>query len=187
VIGELESRQHSAPVTFSFRGLDIRHRHPDRKGIGVRARIFARSSVVGVSTPQDGACPSQIHHRTYSPEWQRLLSTLYGGRDVAENGGKRQIIFASTGAVTATLRRNWGFEQILRNIIPPEPSESTGKPRTDHRHHAIDAIVIALTRNDVIQAMARASALEAVSPIPAIYWSLTCNRSRKRYAVRRLI
>ena len=94
----------------------------------------------------------------------RLLSTLYGGRDVAEKGGKRQIIFASTGAVTATLRRNWGFEQILRNIIPPEPSESTGKPRTDHRHHAIDAIVIALTRNDVIQAMARASALEPWQP-----------------------
>jgi len=94
----------------------------------------------------------------------RLLSTLYGGRDVAENGGKRQIIFASTGAVTATLRRNWGFEQILRNIIPPEPSESTGKPRTDHRHHAIDAIVIALTRNDVIQAMAQASALEPWQP-----------------------
>lgn len=94
----------------------------------------------------------------------RLLSTLYGGRDLAENGRKRQIIFASTGAVTATLRRNWGFEQILRNIIPPEPTESTGKPRTDHRHHAIDAIVIALTRNDVIQAMARASALEPWQP-----------------------
>jgi CRISPR-associated endonuclease Csn1 len=94
----------------------------------------------------------------------RLLSTLYGGRDLAENGRKRQIIFASTGAVTATLRRNWGFEQILRNIIPPEPTESTGKPRTDHRHHAIDAIVIALTRNDVIQSMARASALEPWQP-----------------------
>jgi len=94
----------------------------------------------------------------------RLLSTLYGGRDVIRNGKKEQAIFASTGAVTATLRRNWGFEQILRNIIPPEPSESTGKPRTDHRHHAIDAIVIALTRNDVIQAMARASALEPWQP-----------------------
>jgi CRISPR-associated endonuclease Csn1 len=91
----------------------------------------------------------------------RLLSTLYGGRDVTENGKNRQVIFASTGAVTATLRRNWGFEQILRGIIPAEPGESSGKPRTDHRHHAIDAIVIALTRNNVIQAMARASALEA--------------------------
>jgi Uncharacterized protein conserved in bacteria len=94
----------------------------------------------------------------------RLLSTLYGGRDIMENGHKRQVIFASTGAVTATLRRNWKFEEILRGIIPPEPSESTGKPRTDHRHHAIDAIVIALTRNNVIQAMARSAALEPWQP-----------------------
>ncbi len=94
----------------------------------------------------------------------RLLGTLYGGRDMMENGRKRQVIFASTGAVTATLRRNWKFEEILRGIIPPEPSESSGKPRTDHRHHAIDAIVIALTRNNVIQAMARSAALEPWQP-----------------------
>ncbi len=94
----------------------------------------------------------------------RLLSTLYGGRDMMENGRKRQVIFASTGAVTATLRRNWKFEEILRGIIPPEPSENSGKPRTDHRHHAVDAIVIALTRNNVIQAMARSAALEPWQP-----------------------
>lgn len=94
----------------------------------------------------------------------RLLSTLYGGRDVVENGRSRQVIFASTGAVTATLRQNWGFEQILRGIVPVEPGERSGKPRTDHRHHAIDAIVIALTRNNVIHAMARASALEPWQP-----------------------
>jgi len=94
----------------------------------------------------------------------RLLSTLYGGRDMMENGRKRQVILASTGAVTATLRRNWKFEEILRGIIPPEPSESSGKPRTDHRHHAIDAIVIALTRNNVIQAMAQSAALEPWQP-----------------------
>lgn len=94
----------------------------------------------------------------------RLLSTLYGGRDVLENGKKRQVIFASTGAVTSTLRQSWKFEEILRGIVPTEPGESRGKPRTDHRHHAVDAIVIALTRNNVIQAMARASALEPWQP-----------------------
>jgi CRISPR-associated endonuclease Csn1 len=94
----------------------------------------------------------------------KLLSTLYGGRDVVRNGKKEQAIFATTGAVTATLRRSWGFEQILRGIVPAEPGENSGKPRTDHRHHAIDAIVIALTRNNVIHAMARASALEPWQP-----------------------
>lgn len=94
----------------------------------------------------------------------RLLSTLYGGRDMVEDGHTRRVIFASTGAVTATLRRSWKFEEILRGVIPPEPNASSGKPRTDHRHHAVDAIVIALTRNNVIQAMARASALEPWQP-----------------------
>ena len=35
-----------------------------------------------------------------------------------------------------------------------------GKPRTDHRHHAIDAITIALTRSRVIQSMAHAASME---------------------------
>lgn len=94
----------------------------------------------------------------------RLLSTLYGGRDVVEDGKRRRVIFASTGAVTATLRQNWKFEDILRSIVPAEPGETRGKPRTDHRHHAIDAIVIALTRENIIQAMALASALEPWQP-----------------------
>lgn len=94
----------------------------------------------------------------------RLLGTLYGGRDVQEGEGTRQVIFASSGAVTATLRRTWGFEQILQGLVHPEPNETRGKPRTDHRHHAIDAIVIALTRSSVIQEMARASSLQPWQP-----------------------
>lgn len=90
----------------------------------------------------------------------RLLESLYGGRDVVDGTSKRQVIYASSGAVTATLRRSWGFEQILQALVPHESGETRGKPRTDHRHHAIDAIVIALTRQSVIQAMAHASSLE---------------------------
>lgn len=90
----------------------------------------------------------------------RLLESLYGGRDVAESGGIRQAVFASSGKVTATLRRSWGLEGILQELVPSEPGESRGKPRVDHRHHAIDAITIALTRQGVIQAMALAASLE---------------------------
>jgi len=89
-----------------------------------------------------------------------LLETLYGGRDVVEDGGTRQVIFASSGKVTATLRRSWGLEGILQELVPVEPGESRGKPRVDHRHHAIDAITIALTRQGIIQAMAEAASLE---------------------------
>jgi len=94
----------------------------------------------------------------------RLLAMLYGGRDVETDNGNRQVIFASSGAVTATLRRSWGFERILQAIVSPEPGETRGKPRTDHRHHAVDAITIALTRQSVIQAMANASAFEPWQP-----------------------
>jgi CRISPR-associated endonuclease Csn1 len=94
----------------------------------------------------------------------RLLAMLYGGRDVQTENGNRQVIFASSGAVTATLRRSWGFERILQAIVAPEPGENRGKPRTDHRHHAVDAITIALTRQSVIQTMATASAFEPWQP-----------------------
>jgi CRISPR-associated endonuclease Csn1 len=90
----------------------------------------------------------------------RLLESLYGGRDIVEASGTRQVIFASSGAVTATLRRSWGLEGILHELVPAGPGQSRSKPRTDHRHHAIDAITIALTRPSVIQAMAQASSLE---------------------------
>jgi len=90
----------------------------------------------------------------------RLLETLYGGRDVVESDKIRQVIFASSGAVTATLRRSWGLEGILREIVPSEAGQTSGKPRSDHRHHAIDAVTIALTRSSVIQAMARSASME---------------------------
>jgi len=54
-----------APAAFSFRGLDIRHRLPDAK----RSRELLRASgdahlSIGVSTPQNGAYPFRIHHRS---------------------------------------------------------------------------------------------------------------------------
>ncbi len=57
-------------MTFSFGGLDIRHRLPDRKGVGKLVRRKAHVRFEGVSTPQDGASPSRIHHRTSLPSWQ---------------------------------------------------------------------------------------------------------------------
>jgi CRISPR-associated endonuclease Csn1 len=90
----------------------------------------------------------------------RLLGTLYGGRDVATGTGARQAIFASSGFVTATLRRAWGLESILREAVPSTNGQNKGKPRTDHRHHAIDAITIALTKQSVIHAMSSAASAD---------------------------
>jgi hypothetical protein len=62
-----------APMAFSFRGLDIRHRLPDaRRSREYSVRSKSAHTSIGVSTPQNGAYPFQFHHRAYSPEWQRL-------------------------------------------------------------------------------------------------------------------
>jgi CRISPR-associated endonuclease Csn1 len=96
-----------------------------------------------------------------------LLGTLYGGRDeIQADGLKRRAIFATTGQVTSTLRKVWGLEAILREALGSCNGESKGKPRTDHRHHAIDAIVIALTSQRTVQLLSKAAAqsVEGQSP-----------------------
>jgi CRISPR-associated endonuclease Csn1 len=95
----------------------------------------------------------------------RLLGALYGGTVTRDGtGDARQVIFSSSGTLSAVLRKTWGFEAILQDLVKPEPNQTTGKPRTDHRHHAIDAIVIALTRNSMIQQMARDNQLRPWQP-----------------------
>lgn len=62
------------------------------------------------------------------------LALLYGGR--YELGGRRRIQ-ASKGPTTAYLRNEWQLNTIL--------GDGGGKSRDDHRHHAVDAVAIALT------------------------------------------
>ncbi|MBM3967968.1 MAG: type II CRISPR RNA-guided endonuclease Cas9, partial [Planctomycetes bacterium] len=64
------------------------------------------------------------------------------------------------GRLTAELRWQWGLESILEEL-PDSPAwieKSTLRPgeknRADHRHHAIDAIVIALTSRARLQELA---------------------------------
>lgn len=74
------------------------------------------------------------------------LGILFGGR-VDEQG--RQRIYTVTGGLTAILRNQWRLNQILG--ITDE------KNRSDYRHHAIDAIVIACTDNSAVQALQSAA------------------------------
>jgi 5-methylcytosine-specific restriction endonuclease McrA len=72
-----------------------------------------------------------------------LQEVLYAG----QNDGKRRI-FATKGAYTAILRRDWGL------FYDREDSDASEKNRADHRHHALDAVVIALTGPERIQDLA---------------------------------
>ena len=90
----------------------------------------------------------------------RYLALLYGGETV---DGKRKIL-KPTGQVTAYLREVWG----LNGLIPSIHREAAGaeesddgrtirKSRDDHRHHAIDAVAVALCDQGTIQMLSEAN------------------------------
>lgn len=81
-------------------------------------------------------------------------------------------VFASSGSVTAFLRHMWGYDDVLHNLNYPRFAKADlvedvtfthngqthtesripgWSKRNDHRHHAVDALVIALTRQGYIQ------------------------------------
>jgi CRISPR-associated endonuclease Csn1 len=62
----------------------------------------------------------------------RYLALLFGG-EVA--GGKRKVL-KTTGQITADLRNAWDLNRIL--------GDGPRKSRDDHRHHAVDAAVVAV-------------------------------------------
>lgn len=57
--------------------------------------------------------------------------------------------------MTALLRRGWGLEGMLH--ADPGTGEIVRKQRDDHRHHAIDAFVVANTTQGLLQKFARAA------------------------------
>ena len=94
-------------------------------------------------------------------------------------------VYASSGAVTDFFRHIWGYDMVLQNLnleryskadkVEEIEIEHEGQrhkelrikgwsKRLDHRHHAIDALVIALTRQGYIQ---RLSNLNAARPAMA--------------------
>lgn len=58
----------------------------------------------------------------------------------------------SKGQATAALRQKWNLNRILSS------SASGEKNRADHRHHAVDAVVIALTDRSLFHKLSRLSA-----------------------------
>ncbi|HRF19731.1 MAG TPA: hypothetical protein PK977_16265, partial [Chitinophagaceae bacterium] len=69
-------------------------------------------------------------------------------------------VLVSSGSVTEFLRREWGYNEVLKQLnwhkyekaglISNDKIEGWSK-RDDHRHHAIDALVVACTKQSFIQ------------------------------------
>jgi len=82
----------------------------------------------------------------------KYLRSLYAAKDE----GRVDVI---PGRMTAMLRRLWGLNSLLpdHNYVENEHSNAP-KNRLDHRHHAIDAAVAAVTSLGLMQDISRAAA-----------------------------
>ena len=83
----------------------------------------------------------------------KYLRSLY---PEADGGG----VYVIPGRMTAMLRRLWGLNSILpdHNYVENRHSDAP-KNRLDHRHHAIDAAVTAVTTRSLLQRIARTAGL----------------------------
>lgn len=96
----------------------------------------------------------QLNDTAYSARLaQKFLGQLYGG--VIDADGNRRVQ-ATSGQVTAYLRNEWKLNGILN-----DGASSNGgmvkKTRDDHRHHAVDAVAIALTDAASVKALSDAA------------------------------
>lgn len=83
----------------------------------------------------------------------RYLGLLYGGLADAQH---EQRVFAPSGQTTAYFRNLWNLNSIL-NDGPSTGGGRVAKSRADHRHHAVDAVVIALTDARMVKRLSDAA------------------------------
>lgn len=84
---------------------------------------------------------------------RHLNDTRYIGRltrEYLENVCPRNRIDVLTGRLTALLRGHWGLNRVLSD-------DRDRKNRDDHRHHAVDAIVTAMTTRAMLQRISTAA------------------------------
>ncbi|MFV3075064.1 type II CRISPR RNA-guided endonuclease Cas9 [Niveispirillum fermenti] len=81
---------------------------------------------------------------------REYLEALY-----PEKGEGSGHVWVSPGRLTELIRRKLGLNELL-----PDHNFAGTKNRLDHRHHTIDAFVVAVTDRSLLQGISRASALE---------------------------
>ncbi len=97
-----------------------------------------------------GFLDRQLNETRYLSRTARTyLAHLYDEK--SEHSRRVRVI---PGRMTALLRRGWGLEGMLR---VNEDGVIVGKQRDDHRHHAIDAFVVANTTQGLLHRFADAA------------------------------
>ncbi len=79
----------------------------------------------------------------------QYLGLLYGSPEGIDPEGRRRVQAVPAGQIVAQLRDAWGLSRLL--------SSSGSKTRDDHRHHAVDALVVALTTPREVKALSEAA------------------------------
>ncbi len=112
---------------------------PDGPGKTVKLQRFRQTELDG------DFISSQLNDTAHASRLAcQYLALLYGGLW----DGEARRIYASKGQVTAMLRGLWSLNPLLGG---------REKNRQDHRHHALDALVIAVTSPASLKALSDAS------------------------------
>jgi CRISPR-associated endonuclease Csn1 len=162
---ESDNRANCAPFeTYSdsqqYEAICNRVRNWKKSNIGKLRRFEIKTS-----KELESYCSRQLNDNYYATRLAcELLGSLYCGRDTPNYEDPREAVFPSSGVITATLRKAWGLEAILRRTTASAYPLNKGTPLADHRHHAIDAIAIALSRPRSIAALTRVDAEDACRP-----------------------
>jgi len=135
------------------RWAEITARVKSFKGGAARPKL-ERFQIRDVATLDDFTSQQLNDTRYASRLAVEYLGLLYGaGADGVAPDGRRRVQ-ASRGAVTGFLRNEWGLNAILGG---------GEKTRDDHRQHAIDAVVVALTEPAAIKRLSDAAANAALA------------------------
>ncbi|MBD3411271.1 MAG: hypothetical protein GF419_13835, partial [Ignavibacteriales bacterium] len=120
---------------------------PEEKAYKARVKNFSqgkREKLLMERIPED-FLNSQLNNTAYvAVEVKKCLKQAY--RSVRITNGK----------VTGILRSEWGLNGLLRDPDAEGVSPAV-KSRADHRHHAIDALVVALTTDGIVNRLSRLS------------------------------
>lgn len=129
-----------------------------------------------VTPDEDAFRNSQLTDTAYAARQVAayIADALYDGHGLPERGGEQRI-FTTKGEYTSRLRADWGLHEStldrahgLEPALSPEESVSdphleqstrrarkAPKDRSDHRHHALDAVVTALLTPELLRVVTR--------------------------------
>lgn len=121
----------------------------------IKAMRFA-SAGPGPDADDDLFPPRQLADaRRLTKLARTYLACLFDGRASDTQEGRMGYVFGVAGRVTGRLRRAWGLDAILSRS--GEGLQQQGKNRSDHRQHAIDAMIIgAVSGNPTFEVLSSA-------------------------------